>query len=426
LILISKTYWAGVPFDFRQPPRDAGVESLVLRADDFRQCRALYWTPAGKPAPRVAVVCMHPRVDFTHHYSIPRLVLAGIGVLAANTRSPNNDTDTVHEEIILDVAACVRYLREKRGVDKVVLLGNSGGGSLSAFYQAQARLPPEERLASTPAGHPTRLAQARMSPADGMIYISAHRGQGKVLLDCIDASVVDERDPFATDPALDMYAEDNGFLPPPAWCEYDPEFVARYREAQRARVRRLDATARELLADAANAAERAAQPGFEDLAFEEQRRVLVHKVFEPVMVIYRTMANLHYVDRHLDPSSRDYGSLLSERPDLMNMKLLGFSRMCTPRAWLSTWSGLSSNADLVENLGHIVEPTLVVNAGRDREIYPEADARPIFEAVVAEDRTFYSFDAARHYFEPEPGEKVAPDVESLMDVVVPWIKERFA
>ncbi len=412
MILISKTYWGGVPFDFKRPPDAARVESLVLRADDFRQCRGLYWTQAANPEPRVAVVCMHPRVDFTHHYCIPRLVAAGIGVLAANTRNPNNDIDTVHEEIILDVAACVRYLREKRGVDKVVLFGNSGGGSLSAFYQAQARLQPAERLETTPAGQRTRLGQASMSPADGMVYVSAHRGQGKVLLECIDPSVCDERDPFATDPALDMYASDNGFVPPPTWCEYAPEFVERYRAAQRARVERLDRTARELLGDAAQAAERAREPGFDELDWQEQRRVLSHKVFEPLMVIYRTMANLHYVDRHLDPSPRDYGSLLSERPDLMNMKLLGFARVCTPRAWLSTWSGLSSNADLVRNLRHIAEPTLVVNAGRDREIYPRTNARPIFEAVAAGDRTFLEFDQARHYFEPEPGEKDAPDVRA--------------
>ncbi len=426
MILISKTYWGGVPFEFRRSPENAQVEPVVLRADDFRQCRGLYWTPAGQPEPRVAVVCMHPRVDFTRHYAIPRLVAAGIGVLGANTRSPNNDIDTVHEEIILDVAACVRYLREKRGAEKVILLGNSGGGSLSAFYQAEARLPPDQRLEATPAGQPTRLGQARMSPADGMIYVSAHRGQGKVLLDCIDASVRDERDPFAIDPELDMYRRDNGFRPPPAWCEYAPEFVQRFRSAQRARVQRIDEAARKLLSDAAEAAGRAAEPGFAELDFEEQQHVLQHKVFEPVMVVYRTMANLNYVDCHLDPSPRDYGSLLSERPDLMNMKLLGFARVCTPRAWLSTWSGLSSNADLIANLARISEPTLVVNAGRDREIYPRTDAEPIFEAVVAEDRTFVQFDQARHYFEPEPGEKDAVDVERLMDVVVPWIEERFA
>ena len=142
------------------------------------------------------------------------------------------------------------------------------------------------------------------------------------------------------------------------------------------------------------------------------------------MTIYRTMANLHYVDNHLDPSSREYGSLLSDRPDLMNQKILGFGRLCSPHAWLSTWSGHSSNANLLRTLPDVSVPTLVVNAGRDREIYPKTDAKPIFEAVGAEDRSFLEFAEARHYFEPDFGSKEAPDVEGLMDRLIPWIGER--
>ena len=37
MILVSRTYWAGMPFWFRRKPEDAAVESLVLRTDDFRQ-----------------------------------------------------------------------------------------------------------------------------------------------------------------------------------------------------------------------------------------------------------------------------------------------------------------------------------------------------------------------------------------------------
>lgn len=423
--LISKTYWAGAPFEFRRPPDRARVESLSLRAHDYRRHRALYWTPEKHSSPRVAAVCIHPRVDFTHHYTFPRLLAAGIGCLGANTRHPNNDVGTVHEEILLDVASCVRFLKEKRGVEYVILLGNSGGGSLGAFYQAEARKAPSARVGATPGGAPTRLPDALMIPADAMIYVSAHRGQGRVLLECIDPAVVDESNPLASDPSLDMYAAENGFVPPPEWSEYDADFVRRYRAAQRARVERLDARARELIAESRRAAGKANTAGFDGRPFAEQQRVLRRAVFEPVMVVYRTMANLHYVDRHLDPSPRQYGSLLSERPDLMNLKLLGFGRLCTPEAWLSTWSGLSSNADLVKNLAQIFDPTLVVHAGRDREIYPATDARPIFEAVAASDKTFVEFEQARHYFEPDLGAREAPDVDALMDTLIAWIQERF-
>ncbi|MEP7125803.1 MAG: hypothetical protein ABJE95_33035 [Byssovorax sp.] len=424
MILVARTYWGGAPFDFRSPPR-ASVEPTAIKGADGRDVRGLYWTPEGTPRPRVAAVAMHPRVDFTRHYTFPRLVEAGIGCLGANTRSPNNDTDLEHEAMVLDLAACLRWLRAERGVEQVVLLGNCGGGSLAAFFQAEARLPPSERLSRTPAGGPTRFAAAEMIPADAMIYVAAHRGQGKVLGACIDPSVTDESDPHATDPDLDMYDVRNGFRPPPEWSEYPEDFVARYRRAQHARVVRLDARARELLADSRAAADAAKDRGFAELPFEAQQRIQRRAACEPVMVVYRTMANLHGADRRLDPSGREYGSLLSDRPDLMNQALLGFGRICTPRAWLSTWSSVASNADLVRNLARIPTPTLVVHAGRDREITPRTDAAPIFAAVAAPDRTLVEQPEARHYFEPDFGEAAAPEVERLMDTMVGWIRERF-
>ena len=52
MMLVSKTYWAGIPFWFRKPPEDAVVESLALRAHDLRQFRAHYWTSKHHAAPK--------------------------------------------------------------------------------------------------------------------------------------------------------------------------------------------------------------------------------------------------------------------------------------------------------------------------------------------------------------------------------------
>jgi len=421
--LIANTYWLGAPFRFREPPDDAKVEPLVLRAPDMRELTALYWTPDKHPAPRVAVVCIHPRVDFTRHYAFPRLLAAGFGCLGASSRHPNNDCDTVHEEIVLDVAACVNFLRE-RGVATVVLLGNSGGGSLSALYQAQARLPAEQRIAAAPSGAPTLLPKLELSPADALIWVAAHPGQGRVLGACIDPAVTEEADPLATDPALDMYDPANGFADPPAWSEYRDDFVARFREAQRARVARLDKRAHELLARRLEAVHASKRAGFSSLPAVEQRRIMRQRHLEQVMVVYRTMANPSYVDERLDPSQRPYGSLLSDRPDLMNMRYLGFARTCTPRAWLSTWSAASSNADMVKNVAGITEPSLLVSARADREIYPSAH-RAVAEAMASDDKTALMIDGAGHYFEPAFGESNAPHREQLMDSVVAWLEQRF-
>jgi alpha-beta hydrolase superfamily lysophospholipase len=389
MILVSRTYWGGMPFWFRKKP-DAHVESLVLRTEDLRQIRGLYWSKRQETKPRVGVVIMHPRVDFTHHYAVPRLVDAGFAVVAANTRWFGNETMAEHEDMVTDLAACVTHLREKRGVAKVVVLGNCGGASLGAYYQAEK--------------------QAEKKGADGVMWIAAHRGQGKVLQACIDPSVVDENDVLSVDPALDMYDAKNGFAEPPAPSTYDEGFLARYRAAQRERVARIDARARELLARREAAAD-----------------LTRAKAAETVMVVYRTMANPAFVDPSIDPSPRDYGSLLSERPDLMNYAALGLARTVTPRAWLSTWSGLSSKADMVANVARISPetPTLMVHAGRDREVFP-ADVKAISDAIIAKDKTLVTVEGARHYFEPDFGEKETPHVEKLMDVVVPWIEERFA
>jgi len=424
MILISKTYWTGMPFWFRRNPVGAVSESLVLRAHDLRQFRAVCWLAKDQPKPRVGVVLMHPRIDFTHHYAIPRLIEAGFCVLGAQTRSGAQDSFVEHEEMVLDLAASVRWLKEKKGVEKIVLFGNSGGGSLAAYYQAEARLPGPERTLLSPGGTPTRFDSAPMIPADAMVYVAVHRGQGKILMDSIDASVADERDPLSVEPSLDLYDERNGFREPPAESRYTSSFLARYREGQVARVERLDATAHAMIGRQRHATDESSLPAFAGRTFTQRRDVLRRRFAEPVMTIYRTMANPTYVDLMIDPSSRDYGSLLSERPDLMNYSAIGLGRTCTARAWLSTWSGLSSHADLVQNVERIKEPSLLVTPARDREVLP-LDTRSIFESMASWDKKSLSFEA-RHYFEPEPGETTGPDADRMLDAVIPWIHERTA
>lgn len=430
--LISKTYWGGAPMNMRRKPADCEVDNMILRAADFREHRGLLWRPRGVAKPKTAVVVMHPRADFTHHYVIPRLVDAGVACLAANTRNPNNDVTTIHEEIILDVGSCVSYLKNRMGVHNVVLVGNSGGGALNGFYQAQAKAGKGQRLARTPGGRRTHLNDAEMIPADGMVYISSHKGEGMIMNEIIDPAVVDETNPQLSDPALDMYDERNGFRTPSkldgsdaAWSEYDEAFVKAFRAAQLARVARIDAIARAMIAENRRAEELHNDPDFAKLPAARQREVLRREAFEPVLTIYRTMANIHYVDRHLDPSARDYGSIFSPRPDLMNWKFFGFGRQATPHAWLSTWSGLSSQANQMHDLPQITEPSVFINAGKDQEIFPKTDAIPMFNAIAAKDKTYVDFPEARHYFEPEFGAREAPDVEKVMDVVVPWILDRF-
>src|SRR5258707_12238160 len=242
-------YQARYPIDFGEVDSSVRQRSVHLYAADFGKSRGILYTPAaGKP--RTVVIMAHPRADFSTHYSIPIWIGAGFAAFGFNTRYLNNDAMMLHENLILDLAAGIRFLREEEGFEKIVMLGNSGGGSLFAYYDAQARTPKGGRVEAPPAGGPPDLNKFELPTADGYIVLAAHPGQGMVLLQGLAAAVVDESDPLASDPALDMYDERNGFQTPPAESRYVMDFVPRYRAAQVARCARLDAIARRHSAEA--------------------------------------------------------------------------------------------------------------------------------------------------------------------------------
>jgi hypothetical protein len=327
------------------------------------------------PGARTVVCLMHPRQDTSHHVLVPELLARGYAVWTQGSRSPNNDLALVHEQTLLDVAAGQVFLREQE-LDAVITLGHSGGGTLFAYYHEQAGLPPGDRAASTPAGRPVGLTEAEMPVPDGAVFMAPHPGQGVLLSRLIDPSVVDESDPLSVDPELDLYSPANGFAAPGTSSDYAPDFLARYRQAQGERLARLDAVAAGHVAEAAAARERAGRT--RDPA--DRRAALAPRV----ITVYRTDADPRCVDLSLDPNDRPYGSLFGRRPDLTNSGLLGFGRLSTPDAWLSTWSATTSRADFVRCAPGVRAPTLLVELTGDQACFP-ADAARMAGALGAAD-----------------------------------------
>ena len=174
------------------------------------------------------------------------------------------------------------------------MLGNSGGGSLFAYYDSQARTPAGKRVTTPPGGGPPDLNKFDLPTADGYIALAAHPGQGMVLMSCLDAAVVDESDPLASDPALDMYDERNGFKTPPAESRYAKDFIERYRAAQLARCARIDAIARRHITEASHGRAAMRAPDFA-ASSADNRNYLARRAMAPTyMVVYRTQANLNF------------------------------------------------------------------------------------------------------------------------------------
>ncbi|HYB99688.1 MAG TPA: hypothetical protein VEC57_11220 [Candidatus Limnocylindrales bacterium] len=396
----------------REPPRGTTTRVLGLQSEDRANSHGVLWLPPG-PQPPTVLTLMHPRADFLRHYAVPGLLEAGFAVLTQNSRWVGNDSTLIHEQALLDVAAGMRALREL-GFQNVVPIGNSGGGALFSFYMQQAHAGSGRRLTETAAGDPFDLNRFHMPPVDAVVYLAAHPGEGLFLLHAIDASVVDEDDPVACDAELDMYDPRNGFAQPPQPSRYSEEFLSRYRQAQRARVERIDRRARALVARKRAARRRAADNPGDTASWREA-------VATRFMTVYRTEADPAYVDPSIDASNRDYGSLWTHRPDLFNYGPFGFSRLVTPEAWLSTWSGLSSRASIPLAGPSITVPAIVVAYSGDNGVF-RRDARLIHDSLATDDKRLVELEGD-HYGFPAAG-RSEWGRDRAVSVIVEWLREK--
>lgn len=397
---------------------DVRAEPVALVAADGGLGSAVLYQRRRSPT----VVCfMHPQADMSRHYAIPALVESGFAAFGQNSRYLNNDTHCVHELLLLDVAAGQRFLRE-RGFEHVVLIGNSGGGSLFAYYQAQAELAPGARVRTTPAGDRIDLKTPDMPAADAFVMLAAHLGEGRILMQMIDPSVAEEGDPLSCDPALDPYDPANGYRPPPASSRFSPEFVARYRAAQRRRVERIDSIAHDIIARRRAAREEMKQPEFTARSDSERNAVARRAVAAPPLVVHRTEADLRALDLSIDPSQRDAGTLFSYRPDITNYMELGFARVTSPKAWLSTWSGVSSNASIERNGPGISAPSLVVSYDGDNAIFP-ADSQAAYDSLGSADKSTVTVAGDHYGFAVGTQERTGAPLAAA--AIADWLRERF-
>jgi pimeloyl-ACP methyl ester carboxylesterase len=406
-------------------PEGVTVEPINVVAEDGAASTGLLYLPPGR-RPTTVVHLMHPRTDQSQHYAAPYLLRAGFGVLGRAGRWVNNDVVTQHEQLVLDVAAGMRFLREERGFERVVGLGNSGGGALAAFYQSQAETDPAQRIVATPAGDPVRLDEADLPPMDGLVFLAAHPGQGAFLMRGVDPSVVDEGDLLAVESRLDMYDQRNGFVEPPGASSYTPDFIQAYRAAQVARVQRLDALARSRVEIRRDAERMAADPAFQRIGAGSRERLWRRAAAGWYMVVYRTSADLRFTDLSIEPDDRVVSSMFTDRPHVDNYSEHGFAHYLTPEAWLSTWSGRSSRASLAQSIDSITVPSLVVHYAGDAGISVD-ESQGLHDGLASTDKDYSVVRHATHYgMRIVDGRVTNERVLDGLDVITDWLQGRFA
>ncbi|HEX2543154.1 MAG TPA: alpha/beta hydrolase [Caldimonas sp.] len=293
---------------------------------------------------RTAAIVMHPTSNFMGHYLIGPLAGRGIACLGLNSRYAGNDTVLLMERVIQDLGAGVRFARETLGCRRVVLVGNSGGAALAAFYQAEA----EHLVAETFVdGDPTHLVPADLPPVDGIALCAAHEGRSHLFGRWLDPSVADEHDALAVDPALDMYDPSHWTGGADAPPRFSTAFLRRFVAGQQRRRDAIERRVRERLAQL-----RGTKGAPRDESF----------------VVHRTHADPRFLDLTLDANDRARGSVWGDARTV-NYAANAMGRTTSLTAFLSQWS-TASRAGGPENLARTSVPALLLTYTADQSTFP--------------------------------------------------------
>jgi hypothetical protein len=348
-------------------------------------CQGLYHRPASGRMPRTAFIAAHYNVDFSEHYLAPYLVRRGYGFLGWNTRFRGNEAHFLLDHALAEIGVGVRWLREIAGVEGVILLGNSGGGSLMAAYQSQAVEPNVTPVAGMRPLPPEVMGD--LPPADGFIALAAHSGRPDVLTAWMDPSVTDEADPLSVDITLDAFDPGNG---PP----FDAGFQARYRAAQRARNERIT-----------------------DWVLGQLSALQGSRARDRLFSVYRTWADLRMIDPAIEPSDRRPNWCYLGEPVRANYGVFGIATQCTLRTWLSMWSLRFSQCRAAPHLARITVPALVIHASADSGVF-DSDARGLYDGLAATDKNLRVL-VGDHYLAEPPGAR-----DEAADLIAAWAAER--
>ncbi len=342
-------------------------------------CQGIYHRRAGS-RPRTVFIATHYNVDFSEHYLASLVAERGYGFLGWNTRFRGNEAHFLLDHALAEIGVGVRWLREQAGADRVVLLGNSGGGSLMAAYQSQAVEPNVLPVA----GMRPLPALEELPPGDLFVALAAHSGRPEVLTNWLDPSVTDEADPLSADPELDPFNPENG---PP----YSAEFQLRYRAAQRARNERIT-----------------------DWALAQIEALTGGRARDRLFLVPRSWADLRMIDPAIEPSDRRPNWCYLGEPVKANYGVFGVGTVSTLRSWLSMWSLRTSQCIAAPHLARITLPALVVHASADACVY-HSDARALYTALAAADKQL-EFIKADHYLTEPAGAR-----DEAADLIAAWV-----
>jgi pimeloyl-ACP methyl ester carboxylesterase len=335
-------------------------------------------------------IFMHPASTLQLLPMPQALADAGLHVICAGSRYPKNDSALIMEKVTVDLGQYVRYAREDLGYRKVILVGWSGGGSLSLFYQSQAESP---SITHTPAGDPYDLTEADLPIADGVIFIAAHLSRAETLTEWLDPSVIDELNPDQRDQKLDIYHPECPHRPP-----FTQDFVGEFRAAQIARNRRITQWVEDLLS-----------------VFRKRDDGEIERAF----TVHRTMCDVRWIDPTIDPNGRKSNWTFLGDPRVVNAAPSGLGRYSSLRSWLSQWSYDRSQVKGVDSARRIRNTPVLQIENQADDAVPATHNPLIHAALSTTDKEFINIKGATHYYAGQP-----VHLKQCIDAVIDWSRRK--
>jgi hypothetical protein len=414
--------------------RDAAPQSASVYLQLSPTVKAVLYSPDASIKSRVAVVNMHEDGNRLNDIACTELVQRGFYVLCMNGRSDNNEALDFWNDLPLDVATGIKYLKDTVKASKILLYGGSGGAPLMTFYQNVA----QNGLSVCQGANkliPCSKELAGLPQADGIILRDAHPGTAVNTLRSINPSLQRDDKPDQINAALDPFSAKNGFNANGP-SHYSREFQERYFKAQAARMNRL--------VDAALGKLRAIEAG--KYYYKDDDAFVIHKsessrLSEMDLTIHAgtvkpqkllkndgtTVTEVIKSVRVADSRNPERAKSFYDGSKFLTVRSFLGTRAIRAKHALDDIDYCSNNNSTPCHLHKITVPILILGMGghyflRDNEIHYEVSASPDKENIVIE--------GASHGIRPCKACETTPGqysntVKNTFDYVQKWINARF-
>ena len=399
---------------------------------------AVVYRPTAKTSKAgIGIVVMHSDEDYMGFLLNPELAKRGYTVIATAPKAGK-----LISEKLLNIKACVEYLRKMPDIKKVILLGHSGGATVMTAYQLiaeQGKAAFEGKLYND-----WSEKLANLPKADGVMLLDANFGNSVMTLLSLDPNITEQDKGNNTTVRYDLKGSAQKVQG--GSSSYSSAFVASYNQAQRRRLLTLMEMANERLAlieagkgkfsdDEPFVVAGAEQMRFYNKLFPQDISLLSHTK-KPWPVIKADGSIKNEIVRSVRAPFGMIGS--SERLTAsLNTTVRGFLSTCA----ITTDTNFRVNKDGLQgvhwtsninnpigNSEGITVPALFMGMTGS---YEYLAAEEIYNHSASRDKTIAFVEGASHNFTPEKaaekynGTSYGDTVKHLFDYVDGWLAARF-